>query len=48
MDLHLFASDSRNFYSCFCDMLQAVSVTAGKLMDAIVVDTKHVAAECIR
>ena len=29
-------------------MYQAVSVTAGKLMDAIVVDTKHVAAECIR
>ena len=23
-------------------------MTAGKLMDAIVVDTKHVASECIR
>jgi structural maintenance of chromosome 1 len=27
---------------------QAVAVTAGKQMDAIVVDTKHVASECIR
>lgn len=42
---------------CFANILfsvliiplsQAVTVTAGKLMDSIVVDTKHVAAECIR
>ena len=29
-------------------IIKAVSVTAGKLMDAIVVDTKHGASECIR